>query len=359
LLAPNHRGRSAVGVDSIDVGSLCFEAVGHLLEDIRDLLVVQNWQPRFQDPIKPADRIGRNTACTLSEGRFLGRNQSWRYPRRIRTATTTNTTRSLTCLAAITAASLGTWSFGARAQPVDEGSVSSPSVQGEEDPAATLEPTGAASPSEVESVPEEPRTRTRRGEVFSDIYIGAAITTDAELTLDGVVQEESLLCGAECSSTKSPVGGLRVGWFVGRFPWLGVSGDFSVFVQSWGIQSAYEVTAIPISALLMFRAPLVRSPEHPNGRAQPYLAIGPSLVLSTGKLAVGSAALGTARVDSDTSVDPGLDARVGIRLVASSWISVILEYRATYFTPTWHIEGRAVATSVWTNHFIIGLGIHY
>ena len=244
--------------------------------------------------------------------------------------------RSLTYLAAITAASLATWSLSASAQPDDEGSVSSPSAQG-----------------------EEPHTRTRRGEVFSDLYIGAAITTDATITLDGIVQEESLLCGAECSSTKSPVGGLRVGWFAGRFPWLGVSGDFSVFVQSWGIQSPYEVTTIPISALLMFRAPLVRSPEHPNGRAQPYLAIGPSLVLSTAKLAVGSAALGTARVDSDTSVDPGLDARVGIRLIASDWISVILEYRATYFTPTWQIEGRAVDTSVWTNHFIIGLGIHY
>jgi len=195
--------------------------------------------------------------------------------------------------------------------------------------------------------------------VFSDLYLGAAVTTDATITLDGVVQEESLLCGAECSSTKSPVGGLRVGWFAGRFPWLGVSGDFSVFVQSWGIQSPYEVTTIPISALLMFRAPLVRSPEHPNGRAQPYLAIGPSLVLSMAKLATGSAALGTARVESDTSVDPGLDARVGIRLVASDWISVILEYRATYFTPTWQLEGRSVATSVWTNHFIIGLGIHY
>ncbi|MGB5375940.1 MAG: hypothetical protein WBM75_14665 [Polyangiales bacterium] len=195
--------------------------------------------------------------------------------------------------------------------------------------------------------------------MFSDIYLGAAVTTDATVTLDGVLQEESLLCGAECSSTKSPVGGLRVGWFVGRFPWLGVAGDFSVFIQSWGIQSPYQVSVVPISALLLFRAPLVRSPEHPNGRAQPYLAIGPSLVLSTGKLAEGQAALGTARVDSDTSVDPGLDARVGIRLIASSWISVILEYRATYFTPAWKIQGRRVATSVWTNHYIIGLGIHY
>jgi len=271
----------------------------------------------------------------------------------------TTTTRSLRYLAAITAASLGAWSLGASAQPSAEEAVSTQSPEGQDDPSVSPESTEPTPPSELASTPEKPRTRTRRGEVFSDLYIGAAITTDATIKLDGVVQEESLLCGAECSSTKSPVGGLRVGWFAGRFPWLGVSGDFSVFIQSWGIQSPYEVTTIPISALLMFRAPLVRTPEHPNGRAQPYLAIGPSLVLSTGKLATGLAALGTARVDSDTSVDPGLDARIGIRLVASDWISVILEYRATYFTPTWQLEGRSVATSVWTNHFIIGLGIHY
>lgn len=195
--------------------------------------------------------------------------------------------------------------------------------------------------------------------MFSDLYIGAAVTTDAEVTLDGFVQEESLLCGAECSSTKSPIGGIRVGWYVGKFPWLGVSGDFSVFIQSWGIQSPYEVSVIPISALAMFRAPLVRSPEHPNGRAQPYLAIGPSLIISRAKLAQGLAATGTATVETDTTADAGFDGRVGIRLVASSWISVVLEYRATYFKPTWKLSGRSVGTSVWTNHFIIGLGIHY
>jgi hypothetical protein len=82
-------------------------------------------------------------------------------------------------------------------------------------------------------------------------------------------------------------------------------------------------------------------------------------MISTAKLTEGLAALGTARIDSDTSVDPGLDARFGIRLIASSWISVIIEYRLTYFKPTWQIQGRSVDTTVRTNHFIIGLGIHY
>ena len=273
---------------------------------------------------------------------FLQPNRLSRYARRIlHRSTTAITTRSLTCLTAITAAFVGTWSPSAGAQPTEEDSSNRASPEIEEKPSASVE------------------SRTRRGEVFSDIYVGVAVTADATTKLDGVVQEESLLCGAECSSTKSPVGGLRVGWFSGRFPWLGVSGDLSVFIQSWAIQSPYDVKAIPISALLMFRAPLVKTPEYPNGRAQPYLAVGPSLVLSTAKLAEGQAALGTARIDSDTAVDPGLDVRFGIRLIASSWISVILEYRLTYFKPTWQIRGRSVDTTVQTNHFIIGLGIHY
>lgn len=196
-------------------------------------------------------------------------------------------------------------------------------------------------------------------EVFSDLYIGAAVTNDSPYKVDGVTQEPGVLCGAKCSTAKSPIGGLRVGYFTERFPWLGAAGDISAFIQAWGIQSAYEITSIPISALIMFRAPLVKSPEHPNGRAQPYVAVGPSLMITMAELASGWAFLGTGHVHTDTSVDPGLDFRLGMRLVASEWISVILEYRLTFVSPAWQVEGHRVETDLWTNHFILGLGIHY
>jgi len=64
LVAPNHRGPGPVRVDSIDVGVLCLEAVGHLLEDVRELLVGDGWRPRFHRRIKPADRSGRKSART-------------------------------------------------------------------------------------------------------------------------------------------------------------------------------------------------------------------------------------------------------------------------------------------------------
>jgi hypothetical protein len=256
----------------------------------------------------------------------------------------------------ITAALLETWSFSASsasAQTAEQDAARSESAQVDEEPSGSPDSTPAALP------PEAHPPRKRKGEVFSDFYVGGAVTTDSPYKVDGVTQEPGVLCGAKCGTAKSPVGGLRIGYFFERFPWLGVAGDISYFIQAWGIQSAYEIKSIPISALVMFRLPLLKTPEHPNGRAQPYLAIGPSLFISTAELATGWAFLGTGHVHTDTSVDPALDARLGMRLIASDWISVVLEFRLTGVGPAWQIEGHSVETKLWTKHFIIGLGIHY
>ncbi|RLB48189.1 MAG: hypothetical protein DRH23_09160 [Deltaproteobacteria bacterium] len=267
-------------------------------------------------------------------------------------------TRSLTCFVTISVTLLATWSVGASAQTSEEDTAGTVSAQVEEEPSVSVEPTPVATSPEAASPPEGQRAR-RRGEVFSDLYVGAAVTKDSPYKVDGITQDPGVLCGAQCGTAKSPVGGLRIGYFFERFAWLGVAGDISYFIQAWGIQSAYEITTIPISALVMFRAPLIKSPEYPNGRAQPYLAVGPSLFISTAELASGWAFLGTGHVHSDTSVDPGLDARFGMRLIASDWISVVLEYRLTFVSPTWQVEGHRVETQLRTNHFVIGLGIHY
>jgi hypothetical protein len=275
------------------------------------------------------------------------------------------TTRRLMCVAAISVAMLSTWLPSASAQAAEGASAATGSVQVEnassvsaESAPAESDPEGASAP-DAASPSKGHQKRKRKGEVFSDFYIGAAVTTDSPYKIDGVTQDPGVLCGAECGTAKSPIGGLRIGYFFERFAWLGVAGDISYLIQAWGIQSAYEITSIPISALVMFRLPLLKTPEHPNGRAQPYLAIGPTLFISTAELATGWAFLGTGRVDSSTSVDPALDARIGMRLVASDWISVVLEYRLSLVSPTWQIEGRRVETRLRTNHFIIGLGIHY
>ena len=198
-----------------------------------------------------------------------------------------------------------------------------------------------------------------RAEVFSDLYLGAAITGDSSYVVNGIALPGSLLCLSQCSSATSPVGGVRIGYYTERFPWLGVAGDFSAFIAGWGIESPYEVAAFPISALVMIRAPLLKREGYPNGRVQPYLALGPSLVVSTAELSSGWAFLGTGHLSTDVSVDAGFDGRLGVRILGSDWISVLLEYRLTYFSPSWTVEWNTVSSDYWTNHFTLGFGIHY
>lgn len=198
-----------------------------------------------------------------------------------------------------------------------------------------------------------------RAEVFSDLFLGAAITEDSTYTVNGVPITPSILCLSDCSSAASPAGGLRVGYWIDSLPWLGIAGDFSVFVPAWGIESPYEVTAYPLTALVALRAPLVKREGYPNGRVQPYLAVGPGLFISTGELSEGLAFLGTGRTSSDTDVAVGADLHAGVELLASDWIGVFLEYRYTYFAPSYSIAGDDVSTDFSTHHINLGIGIHY
>jgi len=196
-----------------------------------------------------------------------------------------------------------------------------------------------------------------RAEVFSDIYMGAAITGDAEYSEDGETLPDAWPCLTECHSAVSPVGGLRIGYWFERLPWLGVAGDFSAFVAGWGIESPVDVTVFPLSALVAVRGSLVKRKNYPHGRVQPYAALGISLVTSSAEDSEGI--YSAAKIYSDTSFDVGADARLGVKLMASDWIGVFLEYRYTYFKPSWEIDGNTIDTEMSTNHFMLGLALHY
>ena len=196
-----------------------------------------------------------------------------------------------------------------------------------------------------------------RAEVFSDIYMGAAITGDSEYFENGDEMPMGWACVTGCSSAVSPVGGLRIGYWFERLPWLGVAGDFSAFVAGWGIESPVDVTAFPLSALVAVRGSLVKRKAYPHGRVQPYAALGISLITSRAEDTEGW--YDDTIIHSDLSFDVGADARVGAKLMASDWIGVFLEYRYTYFKPSWEIDGNTIETSMSTNHFMLGMALHY
>jgi hypothetical protein len=196
-------------------------------------------------------------------------------------------------------------------------------------------------------------------EPFSTLYLGFGITADAPYRLNGAPLPPSAICLAQCSSAKSAVGGLRVGYWLKGLPWLGFAGDFSAFVAGWGIESPYEVTAYPISPLVMLRGRLVRREGYDNGRVQPFLALGPSLLISNATVNSGWAIVGTSQSASTMTADIGLDARIGVEILTADWFGVTIEYRYLWAEPAWEIEGQKIESKISANQFMLGLGIHY
>lgn len=196
-------------------------------------------------------------------------------------------------------------------------------------------------------------------EPFSTIYLGYSNTGDAPYTLNGAPLPPSVACLSQCSSAKSATGGVRVGYWLDSLPWLGFAGDFSAFITGWGIESPYEVTVYPVSSLLMLRGRLVKREGFENGRVQPFVAVGPSLLISSATVNSGWAILGTSASASTMTADVGFDARVGIEFLTADWFGLSLEYRYYWANPTWTIEGQVVESEISTTQFILGLGVHY
>jgi hypothetical protein len=115
-------------------------------------------------------------------------------------------------------------------------------------------------------------------ESFADLYLGAAITHD----IDGVLIGPSGGLPVRGSFDTSLTVGGRLGHYFERLPWLGLAFDASfwlpdakVTVNGLGTLDQIDLTVVPLSALMFVRVPgLLPTAEAPQGRVQPYLAVG-------------------------------------------------------------------------------------
>jgi len=125
--------------------------------------------------------------------------------------------------------------------------------------------------------------------------------------------------------------GVRGGyWFDPTASWLGLGLDFSYFhALEDRTNGELDIFAMPLTPLLMLRAPLDASPDYPGGRVQPYAAIGPALTLSIARLALDDTVPG-ADDFYDAALDVGVDVRGGIAFQLSPRIALFAEYRYTY-----------------------------
>jgi opacity protein-like surface antigen len=194
--------------------------------------------------------------------------------------------------------------------------------------------------------------RPASAEFFVDLYAGGATTSNADTT----VSSPFLTLSGETQWKASFVGGGRVGFYFEGLPWIGMALDASWFRPEEDVSAnPVKLDVVPISVLVMGRLLLVKSPEFPKGRLQPYLGIGPGFFLTKFKL--------DTPMVSDSSFDVGLDLRAGLNFMIIKNLGVFAEYRFTYVAPEFDtpVAGVPVTTKIdlSTSQFMGGLTIRF
>jgi opacity protein-like surface antigen len=134
-----------------------------------------------------------------------------------------------------------------------------------------------------------------------------------------------------------------------------LAGDVSFFAPHQSGSGGVDIYVLPFTPLLMARLPLLTSDELPNGRLQPYAAIGPGIFTtvvyedSTDYTAAG--------------VDVGLDVRAGLNVQILKWLGVFAEYRYTSYEAD--VDEDVFGVNVQTeldldsHHVAAGVGFHF
>jgi len=195
-------------------------------------------------------------------------------------------------------------------------------------------------------------------EGFVDLYFGGAFTEDERI--DSNAAGVGLTPGpGRVSFDDALAGGLRGGYWIDAAPFLGVALDASGFAMERDFGPADGgIAVIPLSALLMVRLPLGATDELPQGRIQPYGAVGPGAFVSVLGIDIDG-------LDDfgDATLDLGLDVRAGLKFQIVKWLAVFAEYRYTHVQPDWKddVEGADVRidTELATHHVNVGLGFHF
>ena len=162
--------------------------------------------------------------------------------------------------------------------------------------------------------------------IFVDLYGGAALPEQEIVTHHQIQPVEGALSRSLDFWTGHELGA-RIGYWFKTYPWLGVVTDVSYFKRQ---TTGANITVGPLSALLLFRWPMLVSEEFPNGRLYPYVGGGPSLVI--GKSSIDMHPL--AKTQDANITDLGADARAGVVWKFHKYVGLFSEYRFTYVSYT-------------------------
>ena len=202
-----------------------------------------------------------------------------------------------------------------------------------------------------------------RAEWFTDLYLGAAMTDDSEVTVDRYFPRQS--ASERTSYDTSFTFGYRFGYWLDVFQYLGFAADLSYFEAD---SEKVDFSIVPLSILFMLRWPLLISDDYPHGKIQPYLGGGPSIIYYDMKVDFRPA---VSEKVSEWSFENGWDFRAGVLWQFHQNFGLFGEYRYTHYkirykdeTEEWILgyEPRTrlkVETTLDTHHFLTGISFRF
>lgn len=215
-------------------------------------------------------------------------------------------------------------------------------------------------------------------EPFVDLFLGAAITqdADADLTFQGPGTTTLEDLKFDTSSTV----GERVGHWFGPFG-FNLEGAYfrpepdkdaitkAISRQLVGVTLTCTDVSIKCSADLhvvglgingMLRGQFLKDKQIPEGRLQLYGFAGPTLFISTLDLDIKVKADSVGLTDdSDTDARVGMTAGVGVTYMFTKSVGAFVEYRFTHHSPKFEIDSVKIETTINTHHPLAGMTFRF
>ena len=198
-------------------------------------------------------------------------------------------------------------------------------------------------------------------EKFAALYVGGAFTTNEDIDISASGGKDTAKADFDNSFTV----GYRMGYWFEPLPWLGLALDVSYFAPDY---DNGDLDIIPLTGLVMFRLPLMKSKDYPKGQLLPYVGVGPGAFFSKIKYDVANSAVPALLKKppfsgnySDWTLDIGLDVRAGLSRMFGHNRAVFLEYRFTKFSPDFkdNVLGQTVRTETDLNTHNVLIGFSY
>jgi opacity protein-like surface antigen len=191
-------------------------------------------------------------------------------------------------------------------------------------------------------------SRPASAEWFADLFAGLSLTRDHDLKLNDQGIGQGTYESVEFD--RSLAWGGRFGRYFDSVPFVGLAVDFFRFYPDIGGQSVQlrgcffpggcgtgrggighlEVQSSAISLDLMLRLPLLKSADAPQGRVQPYVAVGPPFFITT---ITPRNTRNFRNHDGDTDYSFGFKAAAGVAVQVFSNLALFGEYRFTHVSP--------------------------